>query len=96
MPVYPDKIGSINFSGSDVINSLGVNIKFIHINLSRKNSRITYSAIFDMKSAKLAVTGDFDPEKLITACSGLLCSAAKSLQGREHAYDAQPKKIMGY
>lgn len=90
------KLGVINFSGSEVINSLGVNIKFININLSSKNSRITYSAIVDIKSAKLAVTGDFDPEKLITSCSGLLCAAAKSLQGREQAYDAELKKIMGY
>ena len=58
--------------------------------------KVGYSATFDLEYMKLSVMGDFDLEKLITSCYGLLCRAARALQGKHHAYDMELQKIMGY
>ncbi|WP_278248886.1 hypothetical protein [Phytopseudomonas dryadis] len=37
---------------------------------------------------------EFDLEALITACSGLLCQAARVMKGRHKAYERELERIM--
>lgn len=91
------KFGIVNFSGSDALDKIGANIKSISVNFSNHGGdKIKYTAIIDIKAAKMAISGDFDIEALITSCSGLLCQAARALKGRHHVYDMELQRIMGY
>jgi len=88
--------GIVNFSAADTLDSIGVNIKSVSVNFSNdKERKIKYTAIIDIKVAKIAVSGSFDIEALITSCSGVLCRAAKSLKERHNAYEVELKNIMG-
>jgi len=89
------KMGAITFSGSETLDKIGANIKFVNVSFSNGgSSNIKYTAMIDIKSAKIAISGSFDIEKLITSCSGLLCRAARALKGRHHAYDMELQRIM--
>ncbi len=91
------KFGVVTFSGDDALDKLGINIKFISVSFSAGSSgNVKYTAMIDIKSAKIAFTGSFNIEKLITSCSGILCKAARALKGRHHAYDMELQRIMGY
>ncbi|AFU98416.1 hypothetical protein M5M_06105 [Simiduia agarivorans SA1 = DSM 21679] len=58
--------------------------------------RVGYTATFSLEIISVIVSGNFDLEKLITSCSGLLCKAARALKGRHQAYDAELQQIMGH
>lgn len=89
--------GILTFSGTPVLEQMGTKIKRVSVSFSNKDGMIVgYTATFDLEYIKLSVFGDFDLEKLITSCSGLLCNAARALKGRHHAYDMELQKIMGY
>lgn len=89
--------GILTFSGTPVLEKIGVKIKRVSINFNNKGGmKVGYTATFDLEYIKLSVLGDFDLEELITSCSGLLCQAARALKGRNHAYEMELKKIMGY
>ena len=89
--------GILTFSGTPVLEQMGTKIKRVSVSFSNKDGMIVgYTATFDLEYIKLSVFGDFDLEELITSCSGLLCSAARALKGRHHAYDMELQKIMGY
>lgn len=89
--------GIVTFSGAPVLDKIGAKIKRVSVSFNNKDGiNVGYSATFDLEYMKLTVMGDFDLEKLITSCSGLLCSAARALKGRHHAYDMELQKIMGY
>ena len=91
------KFGVVNFSGSETLDRIGANIKSVSVNFSNGGGgKITYTAMIDIKSAKLAITGSFDIEALILSCSGLLCRAARAMKGRHHAYDMELQRIMGH
>ncbi len=90
------KFGVINFSGTPVLDKIGANIKSISVNFSYGGDDIVkYHASFDLKVAKIGIYGEFDFEELIMSCSGLLCQAARLIKGRNHAYDAKLREIMG-
>ena len=89
------QLGVVTFSGSDTLEKIGANIKSVSVSFSNADGEITkYTAIIDLKVAKIAVSGSFNIEALITSCSGILCSAAKALKGRHHAYDMELQRIM--
>jgi len=89
--------GAVTFTGSPVLERIGVKIKRVSISFNNKGGmNIGYRATFDLLYMKLTVMGDFDLEELITSCSGLLCKAARALKGRHHAYDLELQKIMGH
>lgn len=89
--------GIVTFSGSPVLDKIGATIKRVSVSFNNKGGmNVGYNATFDLEYMKLTVMGDFDLEKLITSCSGLLCRAARALKGRHHAYDMELQKIMGY
>ena len=89
--------GIVTFSGSPVLEKIGAKIKRVSVSFNNKGGmNVGYSATFDLAYMKLTVMGDFDLEKLITSCSGLLCRAARALKGRHHAYDMELQRIMGH
>jgi len=89
--------GIVTFSGSPALDKIGAKIKRVSVSFNNKGSmRVGYSATFDLEYIKLTVIGDFDLEKLITSCSGILCKAARTLKGRHHAYDVKMQKIIGH
>ena len=89
--------GAVTFTGSPVLERIGVKIKRVSISFNNKGGmNIGYRATFDLLYIKLTVMGDFNLEELITSCSGLLCKAARALKGRHHAYDLELQKIMGH
>jgi hypothetical protein len=82
------------FSGTPTLEKVG--IKRISISFENKGEmNIGYSATVNLSVISLTVNGDFDLEELITSCSGLLCSAARALKGRNRAYEAELESIMG-
>ncbi|UJF22832.1 hypothetical protein [Shewanella sp. OMA3-2] len=88
--------GSLTFSGTPVLNKLGVKIKRVTVDFENKGAmKVGYNATFNLEAISLTVMGDFDLEDLITSCSGLLCRAARALKGRHNAYDVELQRIMG-
>jgi len=88
--------GFLSFSGSPVLDKIGVKVKRVSIDFENKGKmKVGYNATFSLEVISVTVKGDFDLEELITSCSGLLCQAARALQGRHKAYDMQLQSIMG-
>ena len=86
--------GNVTFSGSPVLEKIGAKIKFISVTFSPADAnKVKYHATFDLRVAKMAVSGGFDMEELITTCSGLLCKAAKAMKGRHQAYELELQRI---
>lgn len=89
--------GIVTFSGSPVIEKIGVKVKRVSVNFSNEEGMaVGYTATFELMYLKLLVSGTFDLEALITSCTGLLCRAARALNGRHKAYDNELREIMGY
>jgi len=90
-------VGKVTFSGSPVIEKIGAKIKMVSVTFSPgEDKKVKYHATFDLKVAKLSVSGGFDMEELITSCSGLLCKAEKAMKGRHQAYELELQRIMGH
>ncbi len=88
--------GFLTFSGNQVLNTIGAKIKRISVDFNNiDGERIGYTASFDLEYLELSVSGSFNLKTLITSCSGLLCIAARALQGKHHAYNMELQRIMG-
>lgn len=89
--------GMLTFSGAPVLKQIGVKIKRVSISFSNEGGMgVGYVATYDLEYIKLSVSGSFDLEELITSCSGLLCQAARAMNGRHQAYDLELQRIMGH
>jgi len=89
--------GTLTFSGATTLDRIGANIRAVSISFSSVGgSKVTYHAEFDLKVAKIGVSGGFDVEELITSCSGLLCQAARAMKRRHQLYELELQKIMGH
>ncbi len=94
--ILSSSVGIVRFSGTPVLNKIGAKIKRVSVFFSKQDAmNVGYTATFDLEYMKLSVSGDFDLEKLITSCSGLLCEAARLLKGRHRDYDKELQGIMG-
>jgi len=90
-------VGAVSFSGTPTLEKIGANIKAVSVSFTRgKGSKVDYHAEFDLKVAKIGVSGGFDIEELIFSCSGLLCKAARALKGRHQLYELELQRIMGH
>ena len=84
--------GILIFSGQPALNTIGAKVKKVSILFTNENGMdIGYTGVFDLGVGRASVKGKFNLEELITACSGLLCRAARALKAR----DQQILKIMG-
>jgi len=91
------KAGVVRFNGSPALEKVGLALKRVSVNFSNGgNDRVKYVASVDfIKAASFSVAGSFSAFELITACSGLLCKAARALKGFDTGVDAQMQQIMG-
>ena len=77
------KAGILTFKGDPALEGLGMAVKFVSITLERNSGgMLKYTGSFKIGFATLFVSGDFDIEKLILSCSGLLCVAARAMKHR--------------
>lgn len=89
--------GVLTFSGKSALDQVGVTVKRVSADFTNEDGmNIRYSVTADLKIISVSTSGKLDLEKLITACSGLLCRAARALKGRHQAYDMELQRVMGY
>lgn len=86
--------GILTFKGSPALESLGAKIKFVSISFTKGDGyNVGYIASYSfMKIGTLSISGNFNIEEMILACSGLLCNAARAMKSRDEVLE----KAMGY
>lgn len=91
------KAGSTRFSASEATKQLGIAVRRVTVMMSvDDDGNLRYNASFDFPVASVTVRGSIDVEALILACSGLLCRAARLINGRSVQRDRQLQEAMGY
>lgn len=87
--------GVLRFSASPALASIGIHLQRISVSfVNRDGGKVGYSATFNLEVISITVMDEFDLEALITACSGLLCQAARVMKGRHKAYERELERIM--
>ena len=90
------KAGRVSFSGKDTLREIGVNAGVFRAMMSvNKSGDLRFNAQLRVGLASVSVGGSIDVEKLITTCSGILCRAARAMQGRPSQVDRQLKEALG-
>lgn len=88
--------GRVSFSGKDTLREIGVNAGVFRAMLAvDEEGGLRFNASIRVGFASVAASGSIDVEKLITACSGVLCKAARALQGRPSHVDRQLQEALG-
>jgi hypothetical protein len=91
------KVGAVTFSGMPALERIGASFRAASISFNnRQGANIGYRAAFQFSVIAIEVDGVMDIEKLILACSGLLCKAARLLKSRQSAMDKELAEIMGH
>lgn len=75
----------LTFSGNPALKSLGFKIKRVSIDFTPAGDgrSVNYSATYRFAAGtSISVSGNFDIFEAIKSCSGLLCRAARLLDGR--------------
>lgn len=87
----------LTFDGSPAMEAIGLQVRALSVNFSNEgDGDVGYRAAYDFKAFSVGVSGTFNVVELITACSGLLCRAARYLKGADSTIDSQMQQIMGY
>ena len=91
-------VGMLTYRADSALSGLGAQVKSVSVSFSKGDGDdIKYHATFQFVGvASISVVGFFNVEKLILSCSGLLCIAARALNGRHAAYEMELKRIMGH
>lgn len=83
-------------SAGQATRELGVSVRAITVMMTVDGAGdIRYNAQFRLGVAAVGVSGSIDVEKLLLSCSGLLCRAARMLNGRSAHLDRQMLEAMG-
>jgi hypothetical protein len=91
------KGGYLRFSGKPALEQIGVAMKRLTVNfVAGQNGNVHFIAGINLKITTFTVSGDFNIVDLITACSGLLCQAARLVKVRNSAAELELKRVMGY
>ena len=91
------KLGILTFDGSDALDQIGLSLGALNVDFSNQDDGdVGYTASFDFKAITVGVSGSFNIEEMITACSGWLCQAARHLKNFDSNVDAQMQRIMGH
>lgn len=90
------KAGVVTFSGQDVINELGMQVKRVSVSFKNEgDGQVSYTATLNLGLISTSVKGSFNVEDLITQCSGLLCIAARQLKNRPAYIERKLAEAMG-
>lgn len=78
------KAGNVSFSANQAVRELGLEVRRVGISMSvNADGDLEYTARFLFAGAlALSVRGTIDVEELLLSCSGILCQAARAMQGR--------------
>lgn len=90
------KAGNVTFSATEAVKELGIQVRRVGISMDvNEEGELDYTARFLFTGAlALSVRGSIDVEKLILACSGLLCRAARALKGRTVSTDREIERAL--
>ncbi|CAG23262.1 hypothetical protein [Photobacterium profundum] len=90
------KAGVVTFSGLDVINELGMQVKRVSVSIKNEGKgQASYTATLNLGLISTSIKGSFNVEELITQCSGLLCIAARRLKNRPAYIEKKLLEAMG-
>lgn len=94
--VINGRAGMVVVSAAQATRELGVSVRAITVMMTVDGAGdIRYNAQFRLGVAAVGVSGSIDVEKLLLSCSGLLCRAARMLNGRSAHLDRQMLEAMG-
>ena len=89
-------LGILVFNGDSAINSMGIAFKRVKVIFSNSTGmNVGYSVNVSLFSVSFGFRGSIDLKKLMTACSGLLCRAARLLSSRRDQLDSELLQAMG-
>ena len=76
------RVGTVRFNGSPALEELGAKVKNITVMFSAgEGKKVKYHAVVSFYNiGSIGFRGRVDMEALITACSGLLCMAARAMK----------------
>ncbi len=77
--------GAMSFNGGPALEGLGFKLRRLTLGFSSGDGgRFNYTGTFNfVMGTQLSVSGSIDVIELIKSCSGLLCIAARFLDGRD-------------
>jgi hypothetical protein len=77
--------GIVRFNGDPALKGLGFQIKRVSIDFTPGDGRsVNYTGTYRfVAGTSISVSGNFDIFEAIKSCSGLLCKAARFLDGRD-------------
>ncbi len=94
--VLSGKAGIVTFKGKGVLEELGVQVKKIGVSFNiASDGSVDYTGTMAWGFFSISIKGNFNAEKLILSCSGLLCRAARALKGRPAYIERELAKAMG-
>lgn len=97
MATITGRAGVVVVSVAEATDALGVYVRAVTILMSADGSGgIRYNAEFRLGVAAVGVSGSIDIERLILSCSGLVCRAARMLNGRSDQLNRQLLEAMGH
>lgn len=95
--VLSGKAGSMTFSGSTALEKIALSFKAVNVSFSTdSDGKVRYMAVYDLRTGSVGISGRIDMEALITACSGMLCEAARALKGLNQTQERQLQEIIGH
>jgi len=77
--------GHVEFSANEGLMGLGITVRRATVSFSKdSNGRFAYSGTFRLAlGTQVSISGTIDVIEMIKSCSGLLCQAARFLDGRD-------------
>ena len=89
--------GRVSFVARETLREIGVNAGVFRAMMSVNDAGdLRFNARIRVGFASISASGSIDVEKLITTCSGILCRAARALQGRPAQVDRQLQEALGH
>jgi hypothetical protein len=90
------KAGNVSFSAHQTARELGLEVRRVGVSMNvNAEGNLEYTARFLFAGAlALSVRGLIDVEQLILSCSGILCRAARALQGRTASTDREIQRAL--
>ncbi len=94
--VLSGSMGAVRFNGAPALSSFGVQVGAVFVRMASAGSgRLRLSGGIRVRDHFVAVRGTVDIVKLITACSGHACEAARRLRGRSMRIENALRNAVG-
>ncbi len=89
-------VGVVRFHGGTALRSFGIAGGPMEIRFSNLGgNRIRYTGTAKVLGVYTTIKGTFDIVKLITGCTGLVCEAARLLEGRHQTIESRIRRALG-